>query len=159
MSVKIGISKEEEKGLYMIRGDKIFRRVKNAEATDALEYGQAVFYKHGKSDEVIACDTSATGLPSYAGVVQAADDADNEDYSILAGEWGTILIHGEGQAILDGDDDIAIGDALKGVHDEDHMVKDQAAGTEALYFSHAIALEAYTVNDDALKKVFVRAKG
>lgn len=156
---KSAITKAEFEGAYLLRGDKKFRRVFNANATEAMTFGQAVYTKYGKSEEVIVCDTAASGLPSYAGRVSDANDYLNEAYTIPAQSWGTVLMWGEGLAEVEGTDDIAAGDSLKGVNAQKYMVKDQAAGTEASYYSHDIALEAFTTDDMALKKVFVRARG
>lgn len=137
-------------GGLKVDGGKIFRRVYNASGA-AIAAGQAV-----------ACDFSNTTYPGkevekpatalldrFAGIAVEA---------IADGAWGWIQVWGPyDTALVEGTTDITAGDSLKMVNAQWYLVKDAAAGTEATYARHAIAMEGFTTNGTGNIKVFIDA--
>lgn len=126
---------------------KIFEFVKNAGTVMAAYDTCARSVANGYHYEVTQVATA--NLNILAGVAMGA---------IPASGYGWVQIYGVCEtACIEGTTDIVLGDALKGVNGEVHLVKDQAIGTEATYARHMVALEAYTVAA-AIRtgKVFIR---
>ena len=158
MPTKDAITRAEYYGEYMVSGDKMFRRVYNAESA-AMEYGFPVCYEAGESEQVINPITAV--LNGFAGVVANSDDYDDTTYTIPALSYGTIIIHGECAGVyVDGSGtEITAGLSMKCEDGTNEMLSDATgAGDESSYSSMVVALEGSTTSATLIKG-FVRARG
>jgi hypothetical protein len=126
-------------------------------------------YPYVLSTKVVATDTDNPVFTFVAiTAAQQANDTnqiiviDNKGGSIADAEYGFAKIGGEIKAYCNGATDIVVGDALKVVAAADNFVTSQTATTGVMAMltclSSAIALEGYTTDADALKKIVLLDK-
>lgn len=126
--------------------------VHNVDAT-AQQVGSVVCWSYATTllpYEVDQLGGTGTHINSMAGVCMSAPAASG---------YGWIQSYGENASIfMDGTTDTVLGDSLKAVSGQKHVVKDAAGGTEPTYARHIMCLEAYVTAADALKKGFIRCR-
>lgn len=131
---------------------KEYMFVENVDAT-AQSVGSVVCcsFARGLIYDVDQLGGASTGIDHMAGVCMGAIPA--------AGGRGWIQTWGENTSIFTaGATDTVLGDSLKAVSGQKHVVKDAAIATEPTYARHIRCLEAYTDTADALKKGFILCK-
>lgn len=131
---------------------KEYMFVENVDATaQAVGSVVCVSFALGFNYDVDQLGGASTGIDYMAGVCMGALPA--------AGGRGWIQTWGENESIfMAGATDTVLGDSLKAVSGQQHVVKDAAIGTEPTYARHIRCLQAYTDTADALKKGFILCK-
>lgn len=144
-------------GTLRYENEKIYRWVKNEEASTALTVGQLA--THVIANGILLTTTvkqpATANLGFIGGVVVAT--------SLTAGYYGWIQIYGPNSSVsvsggTTGGTDIAAGDYLKGVNSAGHAIRDTTIGGTPAFRRNLVILESVTTTTTpaaALKKAFI----
>ena len=124
-------------------GDRVYRWVKNADASNAITFGQAAVAKASDGVNMFkyVYQTITASLAWIAGIVMATDGLD-ANTGTLPKIFGWIQVYGAQESVsvsgaTTGGTDLTTGEYLKGVNAAGHLVRD---GTTPTYRRTLIAL-------------------